>query len=191
MDQTDQNTAALLRELTEKVRRLSDCEEIRQVLYRYARGVDRVDGPLVEQSYHEDAYDSHGNWRADGRAEVMQVLMARLRSNPSTMSCHNMGNILIDLQGDTATVETYFIAYARTPEGDRTFTRARAGRYLDQFERRDGAWRIRHRQVIDDWSRLDEVVSAAPEVTAECAHGTRNASDPSYRLAGFPRPFGI
>jgi hypothetical protein len=31
------------------------------------------------------------------------------------------------------------------------------GRYVDRFERREGVWKIAHRQVIFEWSRIDQV----------------------------------
>ncbi|MEY3566868.1 MAG: hypothetical protein RLZ19_882, partial [Actinomycetota bacterium] len=35
-------------------------EHIRDVVYRYARGVDRRDFDLVRSCYHPDATDDHG-----------------------------------------------------------------------------------------------------------------------------------
>ena len=42
------------------------------------------------------------------------------------------------------------------------YTRYRAGRYLDRWERRNGQWKIAYRVIADDWDRLDKVVEGAP-----------------------------
>ena len=177
---TDRRLATLEAEL----RRLSDHEAIRQAMYAYARGVDRADLSLIAAAFHDDAQDDHGNFRG-GKAEVLAALK-RSGENPSvTASQHHLGNILIDLTGDEARVETYFVAWQRREEGGRTFTRTRAGRDLDLFTRRDGHWRVQTRRVIDDWSRLDEVVATAREVGPDNTHGRRDGADASFEMPGF------
>src|SRR3546814_6978878 len=37
---------------------LTDHEAIRQIVYRYARGLDRLDRTLLRACYHDDAIDS-------------------------------------------------------------------------------------------------------------------------------------
>ena len=38
-------------------------QEITDVVYRYARGIDRLDFELVRSCYHPDAYDDHGAFK--------------------------------------------------------------------------------------------------------------------------------
>ena len=38
-------------------------QEITDVVYRYARGIDRLDFELVKSCYHPDAYDDHGAFK--------------------------------------------------------------------------------------------------------------------------------
>jgi hypothetical protein len=47
------------------LQRLLDKQDIYETLCRYARGVDRGDWDLVRSTYHEDAYDSHGDYQGD------------------------------------------------------------------------------------------------------------------------------
>jgi len=61
----------------------------------------------------------------------------------------------------------------------RRYTRTRAGRYIDRFERRDGTWRIAARSVADDWHRVDEVIATSPE-SAGWMKGSRSMSDPVF-----------
>ncbi|WP_212723027.1 nuclear transport factor 2 family protein [Nocardioides jishulii] len=169
-----------------RVQELLDKEEIRQVMYAYARGTDRCQADLVRDAYHPDAWDDHGNF-SGGREHVVETIMSRGATAPVSM--HHLGNVLIELLGDTAHVETYFVAHQVLERDGRSFTRMRAGRYLDLFERRDGRWRIAHRRVVDDWSRLDEVVATAPSVTDDCARSTRGTDDPSFALSDFTHVF--
>jgi proline racemase len=52
------------RDLEGRLRALEDQQAIRDVLMRYARGVDRCDLDLLKPAYHEDAYDDHGFFKA-------------------------------------------------------------------------------------------------------------------------------
>ena len=170
------------------VARLEAHEEIRQAMYAYARGVDRLDEALIAGAYHDDAWDDHGNFRGDP-ATVVNTIMRRGAAGETTASMHHIGNILIDLHanGDSADIESYFVAYQLRNADGRTYTRMRAGRYLDRFDRRGGRWRITKRRVVDDWSRLDEVVATASEVGAENTVGLRSTDDASYALNEFAR----
>src|SRR4051812_49257879 len=47
------------------VSRLRDESEIRAVVARYARGMDRGDHDLVRSCYHADATDAHGDFNGD------------------------------------------------------------------------------------------------------------------------------
>jgi hypothetical protein len=53
-------------------------------------------------------------------------------------------------------------------------------RYVDIFHRRHGEWRILHRQVIIEWSKLDaDVTVTHPVENFPLAY--RDRSDPAYR----------
>jgi len=169
------------------MQRVVDSEEIRQAIYSYARGVDRREGDLIRSAYHVDAWDDHGNWSGD-RDRVVEAIMSKPAHVEVTSSMHHVGNILIELAGDVANVESYFVAYQVRRQDGKEYTRMRAGRYLDRFERREGRWRIARRSVVDDWSRLDEVVATAAEVGPTNTLGTRDRTDRSYELSDFGTP---
>jgi hypothetical protein len=68
---------------------------------------------------------------------------------------HMVSNILIDLRGDEADVESFHLAMViRTDGGQRTESLI-GGRYLDRFTRVGGRWAIAHRDVVFDWSRVE------------------------------------
>ena len=181
------SNADLQRQLTAlaaEVRALRDHEDIRQAMYAYARGIDRGDAALLEPAFHDDATDDHGNFQGD-KATALANFARSAASTETTASVHHIGNMLIDLKGDEAHVETYFMASQRRELDGKAFTRMRVGRYLDHFVKRDGQWRVLNRRVIDDWSRLDEVISTAREVGPANNHGMRNRNDLSYTVPGF------
>ena len=155
--------------------------EIQSVLWRYARGVDRVDGEELLGVYHPDATDHHSSF--DGpAAEFVRNLVSRL-AGVSATGQHHITNILIELEGkDDASVESYFLAFHPHPENEDKLGIA-AGRYLDHFQRRDGDWKISSRRVVMDWTRDDLVGEPWPGVDGSPDQGRSKArSDASYAL---------
>ena len=163
----------------ERIAAMLDKQDCAELVHRLARAIDRCDADLVAQVFHPDATDDHGGYKGTARdfiPWVMDVLAGMRRTQ------HMIGNILIELDGDRAYGETYFIAHHSLPkdDGPDTFMVA-AGRYLDRFERRDGAWKIAHRGAVYDWS------TAAPssdiwdrEAMPAYSFGARGTADPSY-----------
>ena len=155
-------------------------EAIRDVLHRYCRGADRRDATLMRSAYHSDALDHHGGF--DGRALDFIELLIGTNASDAEPSQHLLGNIMIELDGDRAWVESVFTCrYGRTPTaGDR---RSRhvvlGGRYWDRFERRDGDWRIAERTVLLDWSE-ERPTAPRPAIAATFVPGVRGSGDRTY-----------
>lgn len=173
--------------LERRLEQLEDKEAIRQAVYSYAHGADRCDRPLIAAAYHEDAWDDHGSFDG-GRDEVADRISANLVGAVNAQ--HHIGNILIELDGAFANVESYFISVLLREVEGTMHTRVRAGRYLDRFEKRGGVWRITRRQVVDDWSRTDPVGELPAEVgpQSNCRWGARDRTDPVYELSDFGSP---
>lgn len=131
-------------------------EQIRDVIYRYARGVDRRDFDLVRSCYHPGATDDHGPYKGgvDGFIPWLERQLARW-----SVTSHTMANVLIELHGDRARVETYAVAYHRTvPRENKPLQDVTAGvRYVDDMTNIDGSWAISRRVVVSDWVRVDDV----------------------------------
>lgn len=127
--------------------------EIRRVLARYCRAVDRGDIALLKSVYHPDATDDHGSFQGSGW-DFAEALVPAMDAS-SLNSQHHVTNVLIELDGDAARVESYVLALhpVRDREtGSETHALA-GGRYLDRFEKRDGEWKIADRRVVIDWTR--------------------------------------
>lgn len=164
--------------LDPRLQRLVDKNDCVELVHKLARAIDRCDADLVGQVFHPDATDDHGGFKGtanDFVPWVMEVLKGMRRTQ------HIIGNVLIETDGDRAQGESYFIAHHVLPgeEGERFMVAA--GRYLDRFERRDGAWRIAHRHAVYDWS----TVAGASDIwdraaLPDYAFGARGTADLSY-----------
>jgi len=159
------------------LRALLDREEIRDVLFRYCRAVDRRDLELFRSVYHPDAVHEHGSHAQKGQDFAKLVVDSMVRFAATT---HFLTNHRIDLRGDVAHVESYCLACHREERDDEKTDLVMALRYIDRFERRDGVWRIAHRLAVHDWSREDPVARDWPGA-ADVVRGRRDRDDPSYR----------
>jgi hypothetical protein len=161
--------------------------EIADVVNRFCHAVDRRRWELMGSVFHEDAtsrFLQHvRTWRemVDG---------ARVSIGALGPTHHQTGNMLFAFDGDTAHVETYVTAFHRVPPSSPAgFWGGRAedyegvagGRYVDRFERRDGAWKIAERQTVVEW-RHDQPVreGGLPDTPAQHRgqHGDADISRP-------------
>lgn len=161
-------------------------EEIRDVLYRYARGADRCDLELFKSCYHPDATDCH--WFYNGNAHDFADYVIPLLSECDN-SQHSITNPLIDLDLDNgrAFVECQWYVLHHIPFGEgRYIDQQVEGRYLDVFERRDGEWLILHRQTVVEAFRefvVDDFVAGRGYSDDHPAVGRRAPADAVYRGA--------
>jgi SnoaL-like domain len=166
-----------------KLQNLLDRDAIRECIFGYCRGIDRVDEAALRASYWPDATDSHGAYKGSASGFI-DAALPKLQA--SGRMIHHVGNISIHLHGEQAAVETYFLAWQRDRSSNNseqeTFL---AGRYVDRFEKRDDEWRVAARVVVYDWV---QPMGAAP-VDSETARfglrvpiGGRKPDDPWYRL---------
>jgi hypothetical protein len=172
--------------LPEGIDAMLDKHCIREVLARYARGIDRADGALLASCYHPDAIEEHGGtFTGNARSYIEQAIPKVMQMGPMQ---HLLGNCYIRLDGDVAHVETYVWTFARVARSDGTdcdtFT---GGRLLDRFERRDGHWKIAHRRTVFDWNRdvppaegwcLGRFQPGTPGMLQGC----KGPGDPSYAV---------
>lgn len=116
-----------------EITKLWDREMIRDCLYRYCRGIDRVDEALLRSSYWPDGTDTHGAYRGSASGFVDWAMEALHKIE---RGIHQIHNILIELRGTEAAVESYFSAWQRQPGADGALVEVHmAGRYVDRFEK--------------------------------------------------------
>lgn len=126
--------------------------EIHQVLARYCRGVDRCDAALIKSAFHSDAVIIHGALTMDG--EAIGAILAAKQLEKYKIGLHHITTSVIEVAGDCAAAETYFQAIFIAVMNDNERVIDSHGRYVDQFERRDGRWRISRRMVVTAWAEL-------------------------------------
>lgn len=127
---------------------LADREAIRDCLYRYARGTDRVDVELLRSAYWEDALDDHLEFSGT-REEFISYAVPKLRAMKHRV--HTCTNTFINIQGNYADAESYFYGIHRLDDKDNPRDMVVSGRYLDRFEKRHDEWRIARRFCVADW----------------------------------------
>lgn len=167
-------------ELVQRVDELSSKEAIRDCIYRINRGMDRIDRDLMASGFHPDAKVRWGTPDAQDFANFI-VTAIRIQQTTSRVQ-HLVGNVLIDLKGDEADVESYEIARHLTPMGEEKKDLIIASRYIDKFSRRDGEWRVAHRDKVVDWMRIMEGADTAFEHRP--LTGKRDSQDISFERFG-------
>jgi SnoaL-like domain len=168
---------------TRSLQALLDREAIRDCLYRYCRGIDRLDEEALRSAYWPDAIDSHGAYRGPASGFIDRAV-SKLKTGGRMV--HMIGNVLIDWRGDVAAVESYFVAFQESVAGDDGSAEETllCGRYIDRFEKRGNEWRIAARTVAYDWQRrtpLPKELTAAV-FGARQPTGGRRPDDPIYEL---------
>jgi hypothetical protein len=130
-----------------KVHELIQRTEILECLHRYARGMDRHDRELARSAYHDDAIDVHGSvaFTVDDFLDWAFAYHAQQSHHQ-----HYLMNPTIEVSGDTAHAETYYLFVGRYPDRDTPLTMV-GGRYVDRLDRRDGRWAIAKRVCTAEW----------------------------------------
>lgn len=158
----------------DKLNELVAKNEIEEVLFRYARGIDRRDWDAVRSCFHPDAVDHHGEF--NGTPSYFIEWVSKRHANVP-FSLHFLGNCLIEFIDDNrAAVETYFIAMQRREGTDYEVF----ARYCDLFEKRQDVWRIAARKVVYDSTRTQPSSDHLREQIGVI--GRRDPSDPVFGI---------
>lgn len=175
--QTNEQQSA--EQLAQRLSKAADHEEIRQVVYRYCRGIDRRKFELVRNCYHPDGTDDHGDYRGgiDGFIDYVTKGLSIWQT-----TTHFIGNVGIESTGDSARVESYGVAtHRRGVTGERPALDFVAGiRYVDDFERRNGIWLIATRVCLIDWTRTDLVEGKGWTRPLEYTQPSPDGNDPVF-----------
>ncbi len=157
------------------LQRVLDEIELRNLYFRYARAVDRLDVELLRSCFHEDARitTSRTEVRDDFVRNVM-IGLTRFR-----MTQHVTTNVWVEIDGDAARGEAYAQANHRAPgENGAPDTDYRwGGRYVDRFERRDGVWKFSKRVVLHDMDRVVAVTETWEPPGLGFTEGVHSTSD--------------
>lgn len=161
---------------------LLDERDIRRLLAEYVHGCDRCDGVLMGSVYATESWDDHGNVKAAGQEFARVMTEEVIPASCETLS-HLLGQSLIEIDGDGARAETYYLAVTRSHVEGVPMCNQLGGRYIDRLERSDGAWKVSHRVCVRDWSVSLEV-GADGFANAGLTPGERGLGDPGVALLG-------
>jgi hypothetical protein len=156
--------ASLRRELSEQIKTL-----------RYLTDRQAI---LLKSAFHPDAVDDHGFFvgNRDDFVSWIDTVYDRI-----AVTQHFVTNQTVDIEGDTAHAETYWIV-ANVMKGSVSVV-LRGGRYIDRLERRKGGWAIVDRVCLIEWNGTTGDLPTPPDVLAMLAQSgvsTTDRNDPSY-----------
>ena len=157
-----------------RLEKAADRQEITDLIYRYCRAMDRMDHEQGYAIWHEDGTADYGPdvFQGTGRGFIDWVCESH---KPLDAHSHQVTNIVIELDGDTAGSEAYVIATLRREHQGRHTQMMVWSRYIDLWSRRDGRWGIDKRVTVLDFDEVREVTPMKQH-----ALGSRDHSDPSY-----------
>jgi hypothetical protein len=132
---------------------LLDKQDILECLTRFSRGMDRFDRDCYMSAFWKDATMAAGPF-VGTPAECWDWAVP-MHEAGQILTQHSLLNCTIDINGDEAHTETYYIFTGRNR--DESLWQA-GGRYVDRLERRDGEWRIMMRHNSIEWATLPPVM---------------------------------
>jgi hypothetical protein len=156
--------------VSDRLQSLWDRQCIYDRVAQYCRAGDTRDLALAKDCYWPEATDDHGIYSGNAHAFIDAAMTQGLEQILYTQ--HVLGQVYVELNGDSAEAESYLVAYHRV-SGDRDVVRAvlgdtylrnnadehhdthdwiGGGRWFDRFERRGEEWRIIARRATTEWS---------------------------------------
>ena len=169
---------ALTPDLIAFIREAKDRQDIHDCLLRYTRGVDRHDKELMKSAYHDDALDEHAV--ATGAPDEFCDWAIGYHTENQRQHHHIITNTTIDLDGDVAHGETYYMFWADNAVGPTTLS---FGRYIDRFEKRHGRWAIARRVCLNEQTTVLAEIQFPPEfleMSLSTGPSERTRDDISY-----------
>ncbi len=123
-------------------------QAIAEVLYRYCHAVDRIDPVLGAMIWHDEGLALYEGIFEGTGAGFIEFVFEQHRNCDATS--HQLTNMLIEVEGDRATSESYVTACIRASGVDIVVR----GRYIDSWSCRAGQWRIDERRYINDITQV-------------------------------------
>jgi 3-phenylpropionate/cinnamic acid dioxygenase small subunit len=118
--------------------------DIAEVLVRYATGIDRRDWTLFRSCFTEDVRAEYGDVGRWASVDEITEFMTNVHADMGH-TMHQLSNIAINVDGDTASARTYVDAVLMTPDGQSGVNPV--GFYDDELVLTPDGWRIARRHV--------------------------------------------
>ena len=162
-----------------RLEQLLDKQDIIECLGRFSRGMDRFDREIYLSAFHPDAVMAAGPF-VGSAADCYDWAMS-MHEAGQIATHHNLLNTTIEIDGDTAHSETYYLFVGRNRDESNWIA---GGRYIDRLEKRAGLWKIALRTNAIEWSGMVPTMGIpfadVPDIFANGAPA-RSKADPSYQ----------
>ena len=142
-----QGTLKRIEQLEYQVAQAADKQAIHDVLNRYARALDWLDAERLDRVFFDDAEIDYGFFKGSGKE--FKPLVMKIEEGIGRR-WHHTSQVSIDLNDDTADVESYGVSYTSMDQEavEGTKLGQYMGFYQDRFEKRDGKWGIAYRKYV-------------------------------------------
>ncbi len=154
-------------------------QEITERLYTYCRGMDRIDNDLAKTVFHPDAVLDYEDTFQGSGYEFVEWVANQHRS--LLVTSHQISNILIEVDDDSAVSESYVTMAGRMKIEENEYEQRVRGRYIDKWTYHDGKWAIERRQFVNDMGALSNLTNAQL-IPASKGSGRDDKTDFSYTV---------
>jgi uncharacterized protein (TIGR02246 family) len=135
----------------------NDKQALSELPYRYARGCDTQDPAIFAAIFTEDGVIVSPAGTISGRDQIVDIV-PRMLGEMYLRCMHFVGNILVEIDGDEASGETYCFAHHLTPDGEgQASDYVMSIKYSDNYRRVDGTWLFARRELALLWSETKTV----------------------------------
>ncbi|MCY1334253.1 SnoaL-like domain protein [compost metagenome] len=155
-------------------------QDLHELVAAYCTGVDRRDRTLLEPLWWPEASMDFGLFNGPA-AQFCELITA---ANPALeITYHFTSNELFEIDGDRATGRAYVIGMSALLNGGEASQHMVGGRYLDNYERRDGVWKFTRRVFVLDWNTNAASSAIWHEgIGAAATRGRPDVDDIHYRF---------
>ena len=137
--------------MEERLQRIEDREAIEELLITYGRYLDKEDLAGYSALFASDGVWEGGIGSARGPREILTMLetvFGRTTPGQYGASYHLMSDIVIDVDGDTATSWSRWTWVVESEDGKPV--PQRSGHYEDTLVRENGEWKFSHRLTVTE-----------------------------------------
>jgi 3-phenylpropionate/cinnamic acid dioxygenase small subunit len=136
-------------DLSDRLRRLEDAEEIRRVLLDYGRFLDSRDWERYSDLFAADGVWVGGFGTVEGPGAIRAFMEDNIGSGPNTgRTYHLLSNFVVEVDGNSASAWSRWAFVVPGPQGPPTI--AQGGHYEDTLVRENGEWKFRRREAVLD-----------------------------------------
>jgi hypothetical protein len=146
----------------QRFQRIEDRETIQELLITYGRLLDKEDLAGYSKLFASDGVWEGGIGSAKGPADIqamLEAVFARTTRGQYGNSYHIMSDIMIDVEGDTASSWSRWTWIVEGEDGKPV--PQRSGHYEDTFVRENGDWKFKYRLTVTELPTAEKDKDAA------------------------------